>query len=106
MMKWKVIFYEVVNLQSSVNSLDEDDSIENSDSAGDEETAGNFDTTCVRESILTYKIVQECWKRLYTAEISLRLHDAVKRHVFKHLSGEDGTLAWEEMTEDYDALIF
>ncbi len=37
----------------------EDDNIENSDSTGDEVTVGNFDTTCVQESVLKYKIVLE-----------------------------------------------
>lgn len=37
----------------------QDDNIENSDNTGDEATVGNFDTTCVQESILKYKIVLE-----------------------------------------------
>ena len=95
-----------MNLQSDVSNLDEDDSSENSDCNDDEAMVGNFDTTCVRESILKYKIVQERWKKLYSAETTLRLQDAVKKNVFKQHYGDDGTLAWEEMAEDYDPLIF
>ena len=42
---------------------------------------GDFDTTYVRETILKYQIVQEHWKKLYSVETSLRLQDAVKKHV-------------------------
>ena len=73
---------------------------------GDDTIVGNFDTTCVRESILKYKIVQEHWKKLYSAEPSLRLQDAVKKHVYKQYFGDDGNLNGEDMTEDYDPLIF
>ena len=65
--------YEVVNLQSIVNSLDEDDSSESSESSCDVAIVGNFDTTSLRESILKFKIVQEHWIKLYSAEKSLRL---------------------------------
>ena len=65
-------YYEVVNLQSKLNSPDEDDNIEKCDSTGDDATFGNFDTTCVSESILKYKIMQGHRKKLYSAETSLR----------------------------------
>jgi len=60
-------FYEVVNLQSNVDSLDEDDRSKSSKSSGYLVTVRNFAKTSVRESILKYKIVQEHWKKLYCA---------------------------------------
>ena len=60
-------YYEVVNLQSNVDSLAEDDSSKSSESSADLATVRNFDNTSVRESILKYKIVQEHWKKLYCA---------------------------------------
>lgn len=61
---------------------DEDDSIENSDSTGDEATVRKFDTTCLRERIIKYKIIQNHWKKLYSTDTLMRLHVAVKKHVF------------------------
>jgi hypothetical protein len=103
-------FYEVSHMPSYANSHDINNASENmdgdDDGDGDVTVVGNFDTNFVRENILTYKIVQERWKKLYCAETSLRLQDAVKKHAFKKHFGDDGTLTWDDMTEDYDPLLF
>ena len=99
-------FYEVSQMTSDTNSHDNDNASENMDGGGDVNVVVNFDITYVRENILKYKIIQERWKKLYSAETSLRLQDAVKKHVFKKHFGDDGTLTWDEMAEDYDPLIF
>jgi hypothetical protein len=74
--------------------------------SGDNTIVGYFYTTTVRESILKYKFAQEHWKKTYSAETSLRLQDAVKKHVYKQHFGDDGTLNGEDMAEDYALSIF
>ena len=62
-------FYAVLHQATDVDSLDNDDSSEDMNGFGDNTIVGNFDTTSVRESILKYKIVQECWNcLLYTSD--------------------------------------
>ena len=99
-------FYKVLHQATDADGLDNDDSSEDMNGFGDNTIVGNCDTTCVRESILKSKFVQEHWKKLNSSERSLRLLDAVKKHVYTQHFGDDGTLNGEDMTEDYDPLIF
>jgi hypothetical protein len=64
-------FYEVSQMTSDTNSHDNDSASENMDGGDDVNVVGNFEITYVRENILKYKIIQERWKKLYSAETSL-----------------------------------
>jgi len=99
-------FYKVLHQATDADGLDNDDSSEDMNGFGDNTIVGYFYTTTVRESILKYKFAQEHWKKTYSAETSLRLQDAVKKHVYKQHFGDDGTLNGEDMAEDYALSIF
>jgi hypothetical protein len=43
---------------------------------------GNIDVHDARDASLKYTIVQKRWTKLYSAESSLRLQDAGKKHVY------------------------
>ena len=73
---------------------------------GNNEIVGDYDISNVMDSVVKYQIVQRRWKKLYSEETSLRLQDAVKKYIFKKHYGNDGTLDWNEMAEDYDPLLF
>jgi len=56
-------------MHSECNSEDDtEDSSEGEDSNVADATVCNFDVSCTRENILKYRIVQELWKKLYSAE--------------------------------------
>jgi hypothetical protein len=58
------------------------------------------------DSILKYSIIQQFWNKLYSAEISLQLQDAVKKFAFKKHYGDDGSFDINETAADNDPLIY
>ncbi len=75
---------------------DDDDSSVGEDCPVTDVLVDNFNVSSPWENILKYRIVQKRWKKLYSAENSLRLQDAVKKQVFKDYFGDDGTLDSKE----------
>ena len=96
-------FYDIGDEQLDVSITEHDNDDENSEegsSVSVQNVVGNFDMSNVKDSTMKYKFIQKRWKKLYSEENSLRLHDAVKKYVFKKHCSNDGSLdmQWWMMT--------
>ena len=96
-----VDFYDHID-RHTVRENDAEDSSVDEDCSIADVFVRNFDMSCSRENILKYRIVQEQWKKLYSTESSLRLHDDIKKQVFKEYFRDDGTVDHDDFVEDYD----
>jgi hypothetical protein len=86
--------------EESESNYEYSDSIDDTANNANENTnAGNiqqvplsYDSNNGRDNVDKYAMAHRRWEYLYSAEGAIKLHDAVKRHVYKAKFGDDGTL--------------